>query len=88
MELSPEILSAVREATKVVTAAVKLVDFIRVSAYNHGNQLHVASWDCSDCAVERRVWLETNHPNWKSEANEKGCCGLCLRRAYNFFKGK
>jgi hypothetical protein len=86
MELTPEILVAAGEATKVVSRAAKLVDFIRACAYNHGNQLHVASWECPDCTLERRVWLETNHPNWKSEANEKGCCGLCLRRAYNFFQ--
>jgi len=91
MELTPDLyleLQAAAEATsKVVSQATKLIDFICLVPYDHGNQLHKVSAECSVCALERRAWLETNHPNWQVEAGERGCCSLCLERAYKFFKG-
>ncbi len=92
MDIEPSLYADARalaqEATKSIEKAIKILDLIVAQTHNHGGQLHVPSWQCADCSAERRAWLETNHPNWKVEANERGCCGLCYQRGYKFFKGK
>lgn len=59
----------------------KFFNFVRVHTKDHGNQLHKVE-GCSECIKEQLEWLEVNHKDWRTKANEAGCCNLCAQRAY------
>lgn len=58
--------------------------------YAHGSSLHSKAKEagfqfghCVECIEEKRNWLDTNAPDWKELTKEKGCCNLCIERAYS-----
>lgn len=64
----------------------KLFSFMRDAMERHGGQKHIVG-SCSKCIDEQREWLEANHKGtWQEKASEKGCCSVCVARAYKALK--
>jgi hypothetical protein len=65
----------------------RFMSFVIRATESHGGQHHQEN-GCDLCFAEKENWLTENHPNWREEAKEAGCCRTCILRAYKFLKDK
>jgi hypothetical protein len=90
-EITPEFRQLIHsldlDVSDIMGQVDRLFTFLRKVVRGHGGQLHRHNYEsCAHCYAEERKRLENEHPNWRQETNEIGCCDLCAKRAIDFYR--